>query len=64
MTNTDFARRCAQIAKRSSEWTFDTLTMGDEYLNRPPINDSVERFCQQIESLVKNLRSDAVQTGD
>lgn len=62
MTNTDFARRCAQIAKRSSEWAFDTLTMGDDYLNKPPINDSVERFCQQIDGLVKNLRADAARS--
>lgn len=56
MTNLEFARRTAHIAKRASEWSFDTLTMGDKYMHQPTINNSVERFCEQIEGLLELIR--------
>lgn len=58
MTNLEFARRCAQIAKRAAGWSFDSLTMGDEYLNKPTINNSAARFCEEIDYMVARIREE------
>lgn len=55
LTNLEFARRTAQIAKRAATWSFDTLTMGDEYLSGPTINNSAERFCREIKEMLDNI---------
>lgn len=59
MTNLEFARRCAQIAKRAAGWSFDSLTMGDDYLQKPTINNSAERFCVEIDYMVAQIRANA-----
>lgn len=61
LTNKDFARYAAQIARRSSSWTFDTMTMGREHWDGPPINNSVERFCAEIEEVLGWMRAEAEQ---
>lgn len=59
LTNRDFARFAAQVARRASAWTFDTMMMGNEYWDQPTINDSAERFCKEIEDVLGWLRAAA-----
>lgn len=60
LTNRSFARHAALIARRAASWTHDTMTMGDDYWDKPPIGDSVERFCADIESVLERLRAESM----
>lgn len=62
LTNRQFARYAAQIARRASSWTHDTMTMGEHHWDGPPINNSVERFCNDIEQILGWMRAEAEQT--
>lgn len=55
LTNLEFARRTAQIAKRAASWSFDTLAMGDDYMTGPTINGSAERFCREIKEMLDRI---------
>jgi hypothetical protein len=55
LTNLEFARRAAQIAKRASSWSFDTLVMGDEHLNERTPGNSAERFCAEIKEMLDRI---------
>lgn len=57
MTNREFAMFASQIARRSASWTHDTLTMGDEYWNRPTLGDSRERFCRDIREILELIET-------
>ncbi len=62
LTNKHFARYAAVIARKASSWSHDTMSMGDHHWNGPPINDSVERFCKEIEEVLGWIRAEAEQT--
>lgn len=60
LTNRDFARYAAQVARRASSWTHDTMTAGRERWDNPAT--SAERFCQDIEEVLGWIRAEAEQT--
>lgn len=60
LTNRSLARHATLIARRASSWAHDTMTMGDDYWDKPPINNSVERFIDDIEAVLEWLRAEAV----
>lgn len=55
LTNYEFAMRTAQIAKRAAGWSHDTLTMGADYLDKPTVNNSAERFCREIKEMLDRI---------
>lgn len=57
MTNREFARWTAQIARRSASWTHDIMTTGTEHWEKPTLGDSRERFCREIREVLEWMES-------
>lgn len=61
LTNQQFARYAVQISKRAASWAHDTMTMPSHRWEKPPINNSAERFCAEIEEILGWLKAEAEQ---
>lgn len=56
MTNQDFTRHMAHIARRASDWTHDSLT-GGYVLTAEADRDTRARFCESIREILKQIET-------
>ncbi len=50
MDNAEFARLCAHVAKRATDWAFDLLTIK---LDSSALDSDVERFKKDIRDILE-----------